>query len=63
MGPLEPNKVPAHELCVLGEFLAPTQKLATSACNSGRIALLHAPYPHQVRHTLGLQVAFNHELF
>ncbi|KAI0945597.1 hypothetical protein AcW1_001782 [Taiwanofungus camphoratus] len=48
MGPLEPHRVPAHELCILGEVLAPTQKLAHSVCNALRVALLHAPYPFQV---------------
>jgi len=48
MGPLEPCKTPAHELCILGEVLAPTQALAHSVCNAARVALLHAPYPNQI---------------
>ncbi|GBE89163.1 hypothetical protein SCP_1501700 [Sparassis crispa] len=48
MGPLEPVKTPAHELCILGEVLAPTQKLAHGVCNALRVALLHAPYPYQI---------------
>ncbi|KAH9948061.1 hypothetical protein B0H21DRAFT_736013 [Amylocystis lapponica] len=48
MGPLEPCKVPAHEIGLVGEVLAPTQKLAHSVCNTLRIAVLHTPYPYQV---------------
>ncbi|PCH44784.1 hypothetical protein WOLCODRAFT_139234 [Wolfiporia cocos MD-104 SS10] len=48
MGPLEPTKVHAHEICVLGEVLAPTQGVAHSVCNSLRVAMLHTPYPYQI---------------
>ncbi|CCM05102.1 uncharacterized protein FIBRA_07309 [Fibroporia radiculosa] len=48
MGPLERIQKPAHELCVLGEVLAPTQALAHSVCNAMRVALLHTPYPQQI---------------
>ncbi|KZT00674.1 uncharacterized protein LAESUDRAFT_732091 [Laetiporus sulphureus 93-53] len=48
MGPLEPVKQHAHELCVLCEVLAPTQGLAHSVCNALRVALLHTPYAYQV---------------
>lgn len=49
MGPLEPVTVPAHELCIVGEVLAPTQELAHSVCNTLRVATLHCPYPYQAR--------------
>lgn len=48
MGPLEPVTVPAHELCIVGEVLAPTQELAHSVCNTLRVATLHCPYPYQI---------------
>jgi hypothetical protein len=46
MGPLEPvRSTDAHELCVIGEVAAPTQRLATAICGKARTELLHAPYP------------------
>ena len=49
MGELEPLKdVTPHEVCILGEAIAPTQELASAICSTARIAALHAPYPGQL---------------
>jgi hypothetical protein len=49
MGELEPlQDVSPHELCVILEVAAPTQKLATAICNKARTRLMHFPYPGKV---------------
>lgn len=49
MGDLEPVRdVTPHEVCILGEAIAPTQEQATAICSTARIAALHAPYPGQL---------------
>ena len=45
MGPLEPNKTPAHEICLLIEVTAPAQELATSVAESCQHLALHNPVP------------------
>ena len=51
MGALEPdrNDIKSHELCVLAEILSSDQKRAMWIGNRCRVALLHTPYPGQVR--------------
>lgn len=48
MGELEPVKVPAHELCIIVEVAAATQKIATAICGRIRTGLMHAPYPGRI---------------
>ena len=48
MGDLEPVKTPAHELCLIVEVAAATQKLATAICGKLRTGLMHAPYPGRI---------------
>ena len=49
MGEMEPLKdVVPHEVCILGEAIAPSQEAATAICSTARIAALHAPYPGQL---------------
>lgn len=49
MGDLEPIRdANPHELCVILEVAAPTQKLATAICNKARTRLMHFPYPGKV---------------
>ena len=48
MGELEPNAVPAFELCVIVETVAETQKDADTLCNKARVSLLHNPYEGRI---------------
>jgi Acyclic terpene utilisation family protein AtuA len=48
MGDLEPVKTPAHELCIIVEVAAATQKIATAICGRIRTGLMHAPYPGRI---------------
>jgi hypothetical protein len=49
MGDLEPIRdANPHELCVILEVAAPTQKLATAICNKARTRLMHFPYPGKI---------------
>ncbi|KAK9326611.1 hypothetical protein V1520DRAFT_125791 [Lipomyces starkeyi] len=49
MGVQEPgdSSYKPREIFLVGEALAPTQKLATSVASSARIACVHGPYPGQ----------------
>ena len=45
MGEREPIKtVTSHELCVVGEIVAPTQELASAICSKVRAGMMHGPY-------------------
>lgn len=45
MGDREPVKeVTSHELCVVGEIVAPTQELAAAICSKVRAGMMHGPY-------------------
>jgi len=48
MGPLEPTPIPAHEIGILGEVLAPTQETASSIAGFARTMCLHCSYENQV---------------
>ena len=48
MGDLEPVKTPGHELCIIVEVAATTQKIATAICGRIRTGLMHAPYPGRI---------------
>ncbi|HZQ01011.1 MAG TPA: acyclic terpene utilization AtuA family protein [Reyranella sp.] len=48
MGELEPVKIPAHELCIIVEVAATTQKIANAICGKIRTSLMHAPYPGRI---------------
>ena len=45
MGPLEPERTPAHELCVFIEVTAPTADLATALADSAQHLAVHNPVP------------------
>jgi hypothetical protein len=45
MGPLEPIKTPAHELCLVFEVTARTQEIANSIASMVRHQALHLPVP------------------
>ena len=49
MGPLEPCKdVVPHEICLIGEVVAPSQALADALCNQARVAALHTHYSGRI---------------
>lgn len=51
MGPLEPNPTPGHEICILGEVVAPEQELSYTIANNARASILHWPYKGQLATT------------
>jgi hypothetical protein len=56
MGPLEPVKTPAHELCIMVQGVAPTKEMAEELCITGTRQLFYARLP-DVKGTAG-SVAF-----
>jgi hypothetical protein len=56
MGPLEPVKTPAHELCIVVQGVAPTKEMAEEVCMIGSRQLFYARLP-DVKGTAG-SVAF-----
>ena len=45
MGELEPTpQVEGHEVCVVGEIVAPTQEQAAAICSKVRASMMHGPY-------------------
>jgi hypothetical protein len=56
MGPLEPVKTPAHELCIVVQGVAPTREMAEEVCMIGTRQMFYARLP-DVKGTAG-SVAF-----
>jgi hypothetical protein len=56
MGPLEPVKTPAHELCIVVQGVAPTREMAEEVCMTGTRQMFYARLP-EVKGTAG-SVAF-----
>ncbi len=56
MGPLEPVKTPAHELCIVVQGVAPTREMAEEVCITGTRQMFYARLP-EVKGTAG-SVAF-----
>ncbi|MBN8889842.1 MAG: glutamate mutase [Rhodospirillales bacterium 70-18] len=56
MGPLEPVKTPAHELCIMVQAVAPTKEMAEELCITGTRQMFYARLP-DVKGTAG-SVAF-----
>lgn len=56
MGPLEPVKTPAHELCIVVQGVAPTREMAEEVCMTGTRQMFYARLP-DVKGTAG-SVAF-----
>ncbi len=56
MGPLEPVKTPAHELCIVVQGVAPTKEMAEEVCITGTRQMFYARLP-EVKGTAG-SVAF-----
>jgi hypothetical protein len=52
MGALEPVKVPAHELCIVVQGVAPTVEMAEEVCMTGTRQLFYARLP-EVKGTAG----------
>jgi hypothetical protein len=45
LGPLEPIKSPAHELCIVVQAIAPTRELAEEVCLTGTRQMFYARLP------------------
>jgi hypothetical protein len=56
MGPMEPVKTPAHELCIMVQGVAPTKEMAEELCITGTRQMFYARLP-EVKGTAG-SVAF-----
>ncbi len=52
MGPMEPVKQPAHELCIMVQGVAPTAEMAEEVCMTGTRQLFYARLP-EVKGTAG----------
>jgi hypothetical protein len=52
MGPMEPVKTPAHELCIMVQGVAPTAEMAEEVCITGTRQLFYARLP-EVKGTAG----------
>jgi hypothetical protein len=52
MGPLEPVRTPAHELCIVVQGVAPTREMAEELCMTGTRQMFYARLPN-VKGTAG----------